>query len=95
LKALVVTAGEQGVTCHQAGRQFHIPSPKVENIVDICGAGDSFSAGAVGALACGAPLDVALHFGSLVASVTITKRGTGTAHPEEIRAAARRYGLLV
>jgi len=54
--------------------------------VDICGAGDSFSAGAAMALkACGNPLEAA-EFGNLVASITIMKNGTGTASPEEVLA---------
>jgi rfaE bifunctional protein kinase chain/domain len=96
LRALVVTHGERGVHCYPSHAPArHIPAPPVDNIVDICGAGDSFSAGAVGALATGAPLEDALVFGGLVASITITKKGTGTAHPEEVRASARRHGVLV
>lgn len=95
LRALVVTRGGEGVACYQQTRHFHVPSAPVSKIVDICGAGDSFSAGAVGALASGASLEEALHFGGLVASITITKRGTGTAHPEEVRAAARHHSILV
>ena len=56
--------------------------------VDICGAGDSFSAGASVALAVtGSPLEAA-RFGNLVASITIMKKGTGTATPEELLANA-------
>jgi sugar/nucleoside kinase (ribokinase family) len=52
--------------------------------VDICGAGDSFSAGAALTLAVtGSPLEAA-RLGNLVASVTIMKKGTGTASPEEV-----------
>ena len=52
--------------------------------MDICGAGDSFSAGAALALrVTGDPL-AAAAFGNLVASVTIMKKGTGTASPEEL-----------
>jgi sugar/nucleoside kinase (ribokinase family) len=58
--------------------------------VDICGAGDSFSAGAVTALAAGATPAEAARFGNLVASVTIMKKGTGTASPSEVLEADRR-----
>jgi sugar/nucleoside kinase (ribokinase family) len=62
----------------------------VEHPVDICGAGDSFSAGAALALkVTGDPL-AAIRFGNLVASITIMKKGTGTASPEEVLAAAGR-----
>ena len=57
--------------------------------VDICGAGDSFSAGAALALAVtGSPVEAA-RFGNLVASITIMKKGTGTASPAEVLEAAR------
>ena len=56
--------------------------------MDICGAGDSFSAGAALALrVTGSPAEAA-RFGNLVASITIMKKGTGTASPEEVLAAA-------
>jgi sugar/nucleoside kinase (ribokinase family) len=55
--------------------------------VDICGAGDSFAAGCALALAVtGSPLESA-RFGNLIASITIMKKGTGTASPEEVLAA--------
>ncbi len=59
---------------------------KIEKPVDICGAGDSFTAGAAMALAVtGSPLEAA-RFGNLVASITIMKKGTGTASPQELLA---------
>jgi rfaE bifunctional protein kinase chain/domain len=58
--------------------------------VDICGAGDSFSAGAAMALAVTRSPGEAVRFGNLVASVTIMKKGTGTASPSEVLAAAGR-----
>ncbi|MEO7652844.1 MAG: PfkB family carbohydrate kinase, partial [Bryobacteraceae bacterium] len=61
-----------------------VAARKVEKPVDICGAGDSFMAGASLALrATGLPADAA-RFGHLVASVTIMKQGTGTASPGEV-----------
>jgi sugar/nucleoside kinase (ribokinase family) len=58
--------------------------------VDICGAGDSFSAGASLALAVTESPIEAARFGNLVASITIMKKGTGTASPQEILAAEAR-----
>jgi rfaE bifunctional protein kinase chain/domain len=90
LKALVVTRGEEGAVVYSEGEQRSIAGQRVVNPVDICGAGDSFSAGAASALACGASLADAIVFGNLVASITVTKPGTGTATPAVVRAAARR-----
>ena len=52
--------------------------------MDICGAGDAFSSGAACALALGASAEEAAQAGSLVASATIMKQGTGTASIEEL-----------
>ncbi len=62
-----------------AGGEDLIPTTPVANPVDICGAGDSFSAGAALALAADASPTDAVLFGNLVASITIMKKGTGTA----------------
>ena len=67
----------------EAGSIF-VPTRGVEHPVDICGAGDSFSAGAALTLkVTGDPIQAA-RFGNLIASITIMKRGTGTASPEEV-----------
>jgi sugar/nucleoside kinase (ribokinase family) len=85
---LWVTHGGEGVALvTEDGEQWE-PARKVGKPVDICGAGDSFSAGAASALAVtGSPLEAA-RFGNLVASITIMKKGTGTASPEEVLANA-------
>jgi len=83
---LLVTNGEDGVALVTENLEQWAPARKVGKPVDICGAGDSFSAGAAVALAVtGSPLEAA-RFGNLVASITITKKGTGTASPEELLA---------
>lgn len=84
---LMVTYGGEGVeVIHSQGRE-RVHTRPIENPVDICGAGDSFSAGAALALSVTKDPVVAARFGNAVASVTIMKRGTGTASPEEILAA--------
>jgi len=85
---LLVTHGGDGVLlCTRAGREW-IKTRKVDDPVDICGAGDSFSAGAAMALAASASPAEAARFGNLVASITIMKKGTGTASPAEVLQAA-------
>ncbi|HLJ14606.1 MAG TPA: PfkB family carbohydrate kinase [Bryobacteraceae bacterium] len=88
-KLLLVTHGPLGaLLVHEQGEEWAKTQP-VEKPVDICGAGDSFSAGAACALAItGSPREAA-RFGNLVASITIMKKGTGTASPEEVLAADR------
>jgi bifunctional ADP-heptose synthase (sugar kinase/adenylyltransferase) len=85
---VMVTHGGDGVTLASGDGVRRVPTRRVENPVDICGAGDSFSAGAALALRTGASAEEAALFGHLVASVTIMKPGTGTASPGEVLAAA-------
>lgn len=81
---LIVTHGPRGALVVTGEGEHWAETRPVENPVDICGAGDSFSAGAALALAAGAsPLEAA-RFGNLVASITIMKKGTGTAAPHEV-----------
>lgn len=87
---LVVTRGDIGALVIYRHGMGWAMAASVENPVDICGAGDSFSAGAAMALvATNEPFEAAA-FGNLVASITIMKKGTGTASPAEVleRAAA-------
>lgn len=83
-RLLLVTHGPKGVTLIDDAGETWVATRAVEKPVDICGAGDSFSAGAAMALAVtGSPKEAA-RFGNLVASITIMKKGTGTASPTEL-----------
>jgi len=93
-RLLLVTHGSRGVLVVSQRGETWVPARTIAKPVDICGAGDSFSAGAACALAVtGSPLRAA-EFGNLVASVTIMKKGTGTASPHEVLAAAARAGSI-
>jgi len=83
---LIVTHGGKGALVVDASGEQWVPAKAIAHPVDICGAGDSFSAGAAMALVVtGEPLQ-ATRFGNLVAGITIMKKGTGTASPDEVRA---------
>lgn len=85
---LVITHGARGALVVTPEGDSWAPTRPVANPVDICGAGDSFSAGAALALkVTGSPIEAA-RFGNLIASITIMKKGTGTASPEEVLQAA-------
>jgi rfaE bifunctional protein kinase chain/domain len=85
-KVLIVTRGADGARIITAENETNPKARRVEHPVDICGAGDSFSAGAAMALAVtGSPVE-AVEFGHLVASHTIMKKGTGTVTPDELLA---------
>jgi rfaE bifunctional protein kinase chain/domain len=81
---MMLTHGPEGVLLVEERGERWVKTRPVEIPVDICGAGDSFSAGAALAIAAGANFDEAARFGNLVASVTIMKKGTGTASPQEV-----------
>jgi len=86
-RALIVTHGERGASVIDERGASHAPARAVEP-VDICGAGDSFNA--AGAMAFAVTNDAlqAAKFGNLAASITIQKRGTGTASRTEMLKAA-------
>jgi len=79
------TLGERGVRL--SGGPV-VPGVAVEGPVDTTGAGDSFSAGAVLALAAGATRAEAALVGNLTASVTVRQLATtGTATPADLQQA--------
>src|SRR5262249_35125362 len=88
---LIVTHGRKGAMYVRPGVAKFVRTRQVANPVDICGAGDSFSAGAALALSITESPDDALRFGNIVASITIMKKGTGTASPSEVLEAEREW----
>lgn len=68
---LMVTHGGAGVTIVDEAGVRRVETTPLAHPVDICGAGDSFSAGATLALCAGAPAEDAARFGDAVAAVTI------------------------
>jgi rfaE bifunctional protein kinase chain/domain len=84
---LYVTHGSKGVLVVDDNGGTWVPTRAIEKPVDICGAGDSFHAGSGLAYAVTGSATVAARFGNLVASITVMKKGTGTASPAEVEAA--------
>jgi rfaE bifunctional protein kinase chain/domain len=84
---MMVTHGGEGVLLVDRDGETWVRTQAIAHPVDICGAGDSFLAGAALALAARATAAEAAAFGNRVASVTIRKKGTGTASPEEVMTA--------
>ena len=76
---ICVTLGDAGALVSDP-EMIRVPAVQVEGPVDVTGAGDSFTAGAVLALCSGAGLPEAALVGNLAASVTIRQLSvTGTA----------------
>ena len=87
-RVLFVTKGGEGAVIVEDNSETMVPTRAIANPIDICGAGDSFSAGLGMALAITRSPAEAARFANLVASITIMKKGTGTASPAEILHAA-------
>ena len=87
--ALFVTHSGNGIQIINDDGETWVMTRKVLDPIDVCGAGDSFTAGAACALAGGATPEAAARLGHLVASVTIMKKGTGFALPQELLEAER------
>lgn len=88
-RPMVITHGGDGAFVIEDTGITHVKTKKRDNPVDICGAGDSFSAGAAMAMAVTGSAVEAARVGNLTASVTIMKRGTGTASRAEVLAAEK------
>jgi rfaE bifunctional protein kinase chain/domain len=82
--SLMITHGPRGVSVVGANGITLVPARSVPAPVDICGAGDSFSAGAALVLRLTGDPVAAAHFGNLVASITIMQRGTGATTPRDV-----------
>ena len=82
---LVVTHGGQGAELVDQRGSHWVPAVTIARPVDICGAGDSSGRKRM-ALRVTGDAPAAAAFGNLVASITIMKKGTGTASPEEVLA---------
>lgn len=89
-RLMMVTQGGGGALVFDERGETMVAGRAVEKPVDICGAGDSFSAGAAMTLAVTGSGVEAARFGNLVASITIMKKGTGTASPQEVLATDER-----
>lgn len=76
-----------GTQIQEPTKTIEIPAFSVTGPIDICGAGDSTSAGITSAMVSGLTHEQAAAFGNLVASITIQQLGvTGTAPPDKVRA---------
>ncbi|PGL72586.1 ribokinase [Bacillus sp. AFS055030] len=77
---LIITCGTNGVVYYDGQEIIRIPVIKVEP-VDTTGAGDSFSGGFAVAIAEGKNLYDSICFGTIVAGLSVTKKGAQTGMP--------------
>jgi len=88
LGALLVTRGKRGMALFEAGkRRADIPVARVQEIVDVTGAGDTVIASYTLALAGGASYVEAARLANVAAGVAVMERGAAAPTAEELRAA--------
>ncbi len=90
VKPLIVTRGGEGAEIWDENGRSTVEAKNIENPVDICGAGDSFTAGGALTYSVTNSAREASRVGNLVASVTIMMKGTGVATAEDVLATESR-----
>jgi D-beta-D-heptose 7-phosphate kinase / D-beta-D-heptose 1-phosphate adenosyltransferase len=84
-EAILVTQGEHGMTLvPRQGEAIHVPAHPVK-VSDVSGAGDTVVAVLAVALAAGAAWEAALRMASAAAAVAVSKKGTASVTPDELR----------
>src|SRR4030081_3498471 len=82
---MLVTQSEQGMTLvPRSGEAIHVPAHPVR-VRDVSGAGDTVAAVLAVALAAGADWEAALRMATAAAAVAVSKKGTATVTPAELR----------
>lgn len=85
--ALLVTRSADGMSLFRTGHaEVHVPAIAKE-VFDVTGAGDTVVATIALALAARLPFELAIELASLAAAISVSKRGTSTVSPAELRAA--------
>ena len=86
ISVLVLTRSEKGISViYDHGKKVDIAT-KVQDVIDVTGAGDTVVAALARCLAAGVDLETAAHFANLAASVVVKKLGTARCSLDEILA---------
>lgn len=85
--AILITRGERGMTlCRRDEPALHVAA-ETHRVFDVTGAGDTVAATLSAALAAGLPLPDAVRLANAAAGVAVTKPGTATVSPAELKQA--------
>ncbi|HVY20416.1 MAG TPA: bifunctional heptose 7-phosphate kinase/heptose 1-phosphate adenyltransferase [Bauldia sp.] len=98
IDAVLLTRGSAGMTLvrRDGSAPLHVPA-ETHRVFDVTGAGDTVVATIASALASGASLPDAVRLANTAAGIVVSKPGTATALPQELRqalGAARGDGVL-
>jgi len=85
--AVLITRGDRGMTlCRRDEAHLHVPA-ETHRVFDVTGAGDTVVATLAAALASGLGLPDAVRVANAAAGVAVTKPGTATVSPAELKQA--------
>lgn len=86
--AVLITRGAQGMTLVQRGRPpLHLAAYGSDEVADVTGAGDTVIAAFTLGLLAGASMENAARLANYAAGIVVTKSGTATVSPDELRRA--------
>ncbi|MCC7208943.1 MAG: ribokinase, partial [Anaerolineae bacterium] len=85
-RGMLITRGPDGITVAEPDRVTHLRAPRVEDVYDTVGAGDTVLAVVTLALTAGASLVEAAALANLAAAIVIRRVGNYAPTPDELRA---------
>lgn len=91
--AVLVTRSGEGMTLVTADGAVHHQPAETREVADVTGAGDTVIATLALALACNAPLPVAMRLANIAAGVVVGRHGTAVVTVQDIMTAMRQAGL--
>jgi len=77
---IITTLGEKGSLISTADSDVHVPSIRVEHVIDPTGAGDAYRAGLLKGVVTGKDIQTGARLGSVAAAYAIEKYGTQEHH---------------
>lgn len=88
----IVKRGEKGMYLWDGKKSKGLEIPALrKEVYDVAGAGDTVSAIFSAGIDVGIDVKVLTYLSSIFASIVVTKTGTATAHPDEVRAEIERF----
>ena len=84
---VVVTIGSRGAYVVEAGNAVHVPTEKVDKVIDTTGAGDAFCGALAFGIASGKTIVDAVTYANKAAGIAVTRLGAIPSLPnaDEIR----------
>ena len=92
-RATIITRGAQGATLAESGRTYNCPAPRVSDVYDTVGAGDTAIATITLGLAGGLSARDAVRLANVASGIVVRHLGNYTPTPEQLRASITKgYG---